>query len=355
MHAGRYGAIDGLRGILAIGVFIHHYIITYKWANEGVWVRPDSDFFNHLGQASVGLFFIITGYLFSKKMIISNNSDWVFFFRSRFFRVYPMFIFVTLIVAWYSFYITNYKVIVQPSSFLLEIKSWLLFYCRKLNGNIFSGRMLAGVTWTLSYEWLFYLSLPMISTIYRFKAVFVLFAIFVVYFSVNPEVVQIYIWSFNTSLFVFFLWGFLVAQLQVYKKELAIGNLLGLLVVSSLFSFLVYEYDGSFGFEQSALLTAVFMLFSYGFDLFGLLKTKFILILGDISYSIYLNHGLFLYFIFSVIFPGFCSEISFIYYMLLMPFVFIFIFIFSLLTYKYIEKPMIIYGKKMMVKNVQVV
>jgi uncharacterized membrane protein len=36
----RLGAIDGLRGYLAIFVFFHHVVVTYYWKRDGYWGYP---------------------------------------------------------------------------------------------------------------------------------------------------------------------------------------------------------------------------------------------------------------------------------------------------------------------------
>ena len=58
----RYASIDGLRGYLAFGVFVHHAIITLIFLRTGVFDFPPSNFYSQLGQGSVALFFMITGF-----------------------------------------------------------------------------------------------------------------------------------------------------------------------------------------------------------------------------------------------------------------------------------------------------
>ena len=62
----RIVTLDGLRGYLAIGVFLIHYLVTYQWIFTGIWMPTSLKIFNNIGQASVSLFFIMTGYLFAK-------------------------------------------------------------------------------------------------------------------------------------------------------------------------------------------------------------------------------------------------------------------------------------------------
>ena len=79
---GRFGAIDGLGGYLALFVFIHHYIITWYWQNTGKWIRPPEDYFQNFGKVGVIIFFMITGFLFITKMLLDNVSN-IFLFSGN--------------------------------------------------------------------------------------------------------------------------------------------------------------------------------------------------------------------------------------------------------------------------------
>ncbi len=68
----RNASIDGLRGFLALGVFIHHTYIYFSYFKSGIWQHPSIYLFNQLGVTSVSLFFMITSYLFTWKFL---NSD----------------------------------------------------------------------------------------------------------------------------------------------------------------------------------------------------------------------------------------------------------------------------------------
>ncbi len=83
---GRLTSIDGLRGFLAASVFIHHSLIWRGYVLTGVWQAPDSNFYNQLGQSSVGLFFMITGFLFTRRLL-EGNVDWLRLYAGRFARL----------------------------------------------------------------------------------------------------------------------------------------------------------------------------------------------------------------------------------------------------------------------------
>jgi hypothetical protein len=46
---GRYVSIDGLRGYLAFGVFIHHIPVWYAYSRTRVWEVPQSGPYTNLG------------------------------------------------------------------------------------------------------------------------------------------------------------------------------------------------------------------------------------------------------------------------------------------------------------------
>ena len=94
------------------------------------------------------------------------------------------------------------------------------------------------------------------------------------------------------------------------------------------------------------LLTLFFLTIVSGNSLFGLLNLKTSKILGEISYSIYLIHGIILYIIFSIIFPNLIYDYSKVEYMILFPTILMCIIIISIFSYKYIEYPMILKGKE---------
>ncbi|MCC9001654.1 MAG: acyltransferase, partial [Candidatus Competibacter sp.] len=54
----RYPSLDGLRGYLALAVFVSHSSIWYFYLRTGTWDVPPSNVYTQLGQGSVTLFFM---------------------------------------------------------------------------------------------------------------------------------------------------------------------------------------------------------------------------------------------------------------------------------------------------------
>ncbi len=63
----RFESIDGFRGLLATGVFIHHSIIWKNYLTTNIWELPKNHLAVHLGESSVAFFFMITSFLFKKR------------------------------------------------------------------------------------------------------------------------------------------------------------------------------------------------------------------------------------------------------------------------------------------------
>ena len=159
----RISVLDGLRGFLALGVFFHHAAIYHRYALDGVWALPPSAVFTLFGQVGVSMFFMITGYLFWSRMIVERGRpDWIGLYISRIFRIGPLYLVAVGMMLAAVFVLTGFR-LNEPAVRLGEnLLRWgLLGLVRggEFNGFASPGRLLADVTWTLRYEWWFYLSL----------------------------------------------------------------------------------------------------------------------------------------------------------------------------------------------------
>ena len=162
---GRYVSIDGLRGLLAFFVFLHHSCIWYFYINTGQWTTPPSYFYTQLGQSSVIIFFMITGFLFFSKLIDarSRDIDWQRLFVSRVLRLTPLYIFAVFIVLSIVLYLGKGSINQTVSATSFDLAQWLsftIFGAPNIN-NTDTGNIMAYVYWTLPYEWSFYLALPL--------------------------------------------------------------------------------------------------------------------------------------------------------------------------------------------------
>ena len=105
----RFKNIDGLRGFLALGVFIHHASIWQQFIHTQKWEAPKSNLYIQFGNTGVALFFMITGFLFVTKLLNYKKDifNWKSFFIQRFFRLFPMYIFSVLMMFIITFTMSN--------------------------------------------------------------------------------------------------------------------------------------------------------------------------------------------------------------------------------------------------------
>ena len=98
-HGNRYSSIDGLRGFLALGVFVFHLVVTHRFIETGTWEVPDSRFYVLLGPIGVSVFFMITGFLFWGKLLRTKGRPrWNALYIGRLFRIGPLYLVVVVIM-----------------------------------------------------------------------------------------------------------------------------------------------------------------------------------------------------------------------------------------------------------------
>jgi peptidoglycan/LPS O-acetylase OafA/YrhL len=102
------------------------------------------------------------------------------------------------------------------------------------------------------------------------------------------------------------------------------------------------------------LSTVVFTLVALGNSMFGLLRLQFVSFLGDISYSTYLLHGIILFYAFRFLI-GIKTMQSFtaVQYSFVIFAVVPVVVVLSYLTYRFIEKPLMRYGKNIIKRRAQ--
>ena len=375
---GRFAALDGIRGYLALGVFFNHYVITWYWKNNGSWQSPPEHYIEMFGRVAVSIFFMITGFLFVSKIIRDKGStNWLKLYESRVFRIYPLFIFALLLITAVVFVKVDFVVNASLVKYIKEYISWLLFLGATINNYSEATLIIAQVYWTLKYEWVFYLSLPLIALVlstFRFSGGVLLMVVAIVGY-IFPVKILNYV---STDLFILFAVGGFIAYLLEFanhldsasqsgqdfsKKHLFKQKLLNQKIVQKLFSqafchsplssIIVLLSVAIAVFFSSLphvfmvlLLFVAFFLLVFGNDIFGLLSSPASKLLGEISYSIYLLHGILLFVAFSLFDSWSPAGVDLNIFMLFMPLFSIVVVLFCSLTYYYIEHPGIEFGRR---------
>ncbi len=299
-HSKRTSTIDGLRGFLAIGVFFHHALIYHRYLQDGIWAVPSSNFYTELGESGVMLFFMITGFLFWGKVINEDSHiDWVSLYIGRVFRIGPLYFLATALLMLVVFWNTGF-VLHESAGILWQQLSPLVALGVFMPGNLINGYVnpwiiIAGVTWSLKYEWLFYLTILPISAILtrmlRMNLGVSLIGLFACFIAVYLHPAK-----FTVGLTAFFV-GMTCAVLNV-RGWISINrrstDILMSVVLLILLSMLLRE-PTAYALLSILILSVMFTLISSGCSLFGILHARFSLRLGEISYGIYILQGLALF------------------------------------------------------------
>lgn len=273
LSVGHSPTIDGLRGFLAFGVFVYHASIWYSFVKTGVWTVPESRFFTHLGQSTVSLFFMITGFLFYGKLLNDRTRpvDWLKLYVSRCLRILPLYMIVMMLTA----------ILIA----LIRYSGWLEPMQSPWHEKSLTGLITAGVTWTLGYEWKFYFFLPILAlTLGQVSGRWLLFSLLMLLLLGAWKAFDIHAAAFAGGIVAALLnrWPrWCVFASSFWSDFLALAILAGVVVF----------LDTAYALKSVCLLSFSFALIANGATLWGLLSKNISRIFGEMTYSIYLLHG----------------------------------------------------------------
>ncbi len=288
----RFLAIDGLRGYLALAVLVHHSSIWYVYARTGKWSAPPSALYAQLGEAAVAMFFMISSFLFYRMVIDSAGVDWLRLYVGRFLRMFPLFLVSFVVLLALIFYSSGFLLVEAPVALGMKVIQWLSFTvlgAPDINGVVGTRYIMAGVVWSLPYEWVWYGALPLIAMLVGSrpsKRILLISALALLYAVLRLELL----------LLLPFAGGIIglhacrsprisAALRQNWATLLAIAC-----AVSSVVFFESARHPAAF-----ILWTFVFSSIACGNDFFGVLSNKVSVAMGEVSYGIYLFHGFYLF------------------------------------------------------------
>jgi peptidoglycan/LPS O-acetylase OafA/YrhL len=285
---GHFETIDGLRGFLALGVFFTHVMGTYGYYALGRWYSTFSPVHAAMGQVGVSLFFMITGFLFWRRVLRSRGAfDARALYVSRIRRIVPMYLVSVALVVLVVMTMSGFALREPLVPFLRELRAWLSFgvmETQDFNG-VKDAHIVNAVYWTLAYEWGFYIVLPMLALFARGRA-FVFLVAAALFFGIRSPITLNFLCGMLAALAVErgFLQGHLarwwLAPVPLVAVALVLwhGEVYAPLPIALLFVFFIFVLDGN--------------------ALFGLLRTRAAKMLGTVSYSFYLLHciALFVFF-----------------------------------------------------------
>lgn len=311
--------MEGLRGIAVLLVFfVHFHALFGRYVSTRPVFEWLSGFLGNIGNTGVDLFFVLSGSLIYG-ILLRRKVPYFKFIRRRLERIYPAFLAVFLLYLLLSAVFPDESKIHGP---FLSACLYVLANALLLPG-IFAITPIITVAWSLSYEFFFYLIIPVIVSLTRMqtwkRACRVTFFIglwltYLLYtFTVPRSQVRLLMFIAGILMYEAMDSTWLRGRLTRTGEIFAICTFLASLAF-------VYTYDARpqlFGFlpgltagktvlpgiaafqgpyKVIVLSISCTMLAFYSFEFDGLLKAFFswnpLRCLGNMSYSYYLIHGL---------------------------------------------------------------
>jgi len=341
-----FATINGLRGYLAFFVMLHHAGIWHVYVKTGSWASPESNLFENLGQGSVMLFFMITSFLFYDKLQKSQARDfrWGSFFIGRFFRIAPLYFLVLIFVFLVVAYLSHWHFADSQRAILISAVKWTLFTIPNavpINGVGESSLIVAGVTWTLRYEWFFYLTLPLISLLAGQRPSLLMLLVSAAGLAIAWRI------GLDSRFVPVFMGGILAACLvrNATFIEFCSKKVASLLVLICLA--VVLQFSRALDIIPCVALITAFCMIAGGADMFGLLLLPTSHRFGELAYGIYLIHGIVLFTMVSfLVGRDATASMSVPIYWMFVALLALVVFALAGLAYHYVEKPGIELGKR---------
>lgn len=141
--------LDHLRLLAALLVFAYHFFHFYR----GEWRSyPDLPFLGLIveGHTGVGLFFVLSGFIFMTIALASGQIDYRHFLRNRLLRIAPLFLSVFVVA-----------ISIGRDRFVAT--DLLYLFVTNLGGAPTSWHFATGPAWSISVEFTFYLVFPFLA------------------------------------------------------------------------------------------------------------------------------------------------------------------------------------------------
>lgn len=311
--------MEGMRGLAVLLVFfvhLHASLGDYLYSHPLLY--DTSAAFGNVGNIGVDLFFVLSGYLIYGALL-SREIPYLKFMRRRIERIYPTFL---VIFGIYLFLSIIFPAESRIHGQFLPVASYIVKNILLLPG-IFRIQPIITVAWSLSYEFFFYLSIPIVILLTHMRSwkrsmrltfFFVLWAGYLIYAFAVPHS-QVRLLMFVTGIFLFEVmdsgsvgkgftrWGELVALTTfvfslgfVFIYDMHPAWLWFLPNLQSGRSILpgVPSVQGPYKVICLSISSILLILYSLRFP--GILRDFFswspLRYLGNMSYSYYLMHGL---------------------------------------------------------------
>ncbi|MEP8956111.1 acyltransferase [Enterobacter mori] len=295
-------SIQILRGLAAVAVVIDHVTHYMHKSFSGESWLFSSNIYN-VGGLGVDLFFCISGFIMVITTYNKPNgfSQSVSFLKKRFVRIYPTYWFYCILTLALPFILYGKTDLISKYDSLFLLQSFLLLPA-KIAENSFSPFL--GQGWTLQYELYFYIAFALALLVCRGWKVIVLCSSMIIALLVISKhtVFNEYInYLVSNTIVIDFIMGMIAANIYISLscKGVSIPPIIGciaLFVTVLLISFnVIYKSPIDrvilFGIPSFFIVT-LFSLVSIDHEK---LINKFLVQLGEASYTIYLAHMIFIW------------------------------------------------------------
>lgn len=358
--------LDGLRGLMALWVVAGHSYEAIPSLSKFIPMTLMNDF-------AVDVFIVLSGFVIFN--YLNNNSvSYRQYITQRAMRLFPIYLVVlALTISSIYFYrdiltispdspSTEYR-IYQVDVFLDNAWQHIIPHLFLLQGLIpdrvlhLVGTTIVGQAWSASVEWQFYLVAPFLFVFFNklikqsnMRAVMtILMSIVIIMIASKLMANKAFVGSSLSSFFVGFLSFFYFRDFYPKASTHAI-RLIGLCVIATTILLLKKECIGYL--IWFIVFFSVLLRGKTGSEniVTKPLSNWLVLAIGKVSYSIYMVHMLVIYFTL-YLFVELSVPIG-VHYAWLVPMSMLASFIISIYTFKYIEHPMMLLGKKMSIVRV---
>jgi peptidoglycan/LPS O-acetylase OafA/YrhL len=207
------------------------------------------------------------------------------------FRIAPLYLVAVIAMFMIVLTQTDFQLAVPVRQLIGQVSAWLALgalTAPDVNGYPGTTDLLAGVTWTLQYEWAFYCSLPILAVAARQGWLHL--PVSAAGFLVSLVMSKIY--GVQLIFAALFFMGMTSASIHASGLNRALPDHFASFLAVGLIAGTMFLYPTAYAVEPVVLLGIGFHLIASGGSIFGLLLTRPAQRLGHISYGIYILQGL---------------------------------------------------------------
>jgi exopolysaccharide production protein ExoZ len=160
--AKKIASLEGFRGVAVLLVFLVHYSVAWTMlfpgtANDNSMTGVLADMAFSVGNAGVDLFMALSGYLIYDHLM-QRPQSFASYFGRRVRRIFPVYLVVlTIYVLLMLVDPAKSKLPTDPVAAVMYV-----IECALLIPGIFGREPIVGIAWSLTYEVMFYLLLPLL-------------------------------------------------------------------------------------------------------------------------------------------------------------------------------------------------